>query len=329
MNPLVLVLALLSGSSDSAAIPDTTQRPKIDSNLVERTGPETTGKTSFDSTFVDLSAIPNPPKSIDLKDRIGEYFLYWNTEYTLHLSNDGVSVIEPPKNFSIDAAVIGNGKLFAIQQAKNRVTIKKLAFDNVSTNLILVMSTPNGEAHSVSIEVKGGSTTTSIVRFVVPTTKEVNETVEKVKVLFVDQMNTKLKDQETVLNTSVWKGSLLDQYVFRIPEDLIVTEESWKGATFRLDAVVNSRDEAIIYVSTDATDRECQVVELFAINSRDGIVRKRAELIGQRKINSKWTQLIYSSGRMEPGKWDFLVKIWSRQFKIKAELQLTGKGENQ
>jgi hypothetical protein len=284
---------------------------------------------ALDSSWVDISAIPNAPKTIDMSDRVGEYFLYWNTVYTLHIANDGVSVIEPPPGFLFESAVIGNGKLFAIQQTKNRITLKKLAFDNVSTNLVLVVLAPNGETHSVAIDVKGGKNTTQVARFIVPVDRETNATIDKVRASYISQMNLRLQGQETVLNKSIWASTLMDQQVFRIPQNLIETEDSWKGATFRLDAVVNSRDEGIVYMSSDANDRECQVVDLLSINSLDGIVKKRVQLIGKRRINNKWTQYIYSTGRMEPGKWYFNIAIWSREFKIKAELELTGKGVNE
>lgn len=273
-----------------------------------------------DTGWVDLSARPDAPKVIAMTSRIGEYYLYWNTLYTLTLANDGVSVIEPPEGYTILSAIIGAGKLFGLQQEKNRITLKKLAFDDVGTNLVLVVSGPSGDQHSINIDIKSGKQTSSIVRFVVPTNRAVNKVVEQVKARYLDQMNTKLKSQEASLNGSVWEQTMRDQEIFRIPQDLDETEESWKGASYRIDAVTNSRDEAFIYTSTDAEDKECQIVELLTIEDMKGVIKKKAELWVVRK-KGKRTQLIYKTSRMTEGNWLFHIKIWSKEFVIKTILQ--------
>lgn len=330
----ILFLLAICGSAalvGAQEVPDTTgqilgpapEQPRIDSTrggLLQTDSATPHDARTPDTGWVDLSARPDAPKHIPMTSRIGEYYLYWNTLYSLTLANDGVAVIEPPAGFTILSAIIGNGKLFALQQEKNRITLKKLAFNDVGTNLVLVMAGPSGDQHSLNIDVRAGKTTTSIARFVVPTNRSVNQIVEQVKSRYMEQMNGKLRGQNETLNKSVWEEAMAEQQIFRIPQDLDETEESWKGASYRIDAITNSRDEAFVYTSTDANDRECQVVDLVTIESKDGVIKKHAELWRTKKVGKR-TQLIYRTSRMTEGNWMFHVKIWSKEFVIKTILQ--------
>lgn len=321
MIPIILAIAALAG----ADLGDSSQALKaVDSTrggLLAPEVPRSSDGRTLDTSWVDLSKTPNAPKTIDMKERIGDYFLYWSTLYTMHLATDGIGVIELPAGYSLQSALIGNSSLFKVYQEKNRVTIKKAAFDDVATTLVLIVANPAGESNTVAIDVKGGKTSTSLARFVIPTNRETNRVVEEVRARYMDQLNSKLQSQESVLGTSVWEAAMAEQQIFRIPQDLDETEESWKGATFRVDAVANSRDESFIYMTTDVDHGECQVVDLVEIRDVKGVIRKQVSLFKVQKVG-KHTQLIYRTSRLTPGKWKFHVRIWSKDFVIKTILQM-------
>lgn len=320
----LMATILVAGKTDSTAV-----LPKVPPTDTAQTKPishpiltDTVQNRAPDTSWVDLSARPDAPKSIDMNQPVGEYYLYWNTVYTLYISIDGVAVIEPPLGYTVQTVFCGNTDLFPIQFDKNRVTVKKKAFDDVQTNIVVLLTGPGGDINSVTLIAKGGKTTSSINRFIVPTNRTTNRVVEQIRSKYIDQMNTRLQGQEETLTRSVWETAISQLEVFRIPDDLDDTQEDWKGASMRLDAVVNSRDEGFIYMSTDANDRECQVVDLLSVEGTDGVLKKRVELFRVSK-GKKRTQLIYRTSRMSAGEWVFKVKIWSREFELETELQLT------
>lgn len=284
--------------------------------------------TLKDSASIDLSENPDAPKTIDMKDRIGEYLLYWKTLYSAYVGNDEVSVFELPNGYSIESIALGNKKLFSAEQTRNRVVIKKLAFDDVATTLVILVGTPFGDVQSVAIDLKSAKvqkTTTSIARFVIPVDRNANRAVESIKVKYLGQMDQKLKAQEVTLNEAIWKTVIEELEVFRIPEKLSSSTEKYKGADFRIDAVVNSRNEGFIYTSTTATDaeqRECRITELKEVVSSDKLVRKRVELFATKSSpDSKRIYQIYRTSRMSAGEWSFKGVIWSEKMEIELDLQ--------
>lgn len=321
MIPIFLAVAALIGASTGDSISTAGAVDSSRGGLLQAEPATYSDGRSLDTSWVDLSKTPNAPKTIEMKERIGDYFLYWSTLYTMYLANDGIGVIELPSGYTLQSALIGNSTLFKVFQEKNRVTIKKAAFDDVVTTLVLIIGTPAGESQTVAIDVKGGKASTSLARFVIPTNRATNKVVEEVKARYMDQMNSRLMNQEQVLGTSVWEAAMGEQEIFRIPQDLDETEESWKGASFRVDAVSNSRDESFVYMSSDVDNGECQVVDLVEIRDVDGVVRKQVSLFKVQKIGKR-TRLIYRTSRLTPGKWKFHVRIWSKEFVIKTILQM-------
>ena len=321
MIPIFLAVAALAGASAADSSMATTAIDSTRGGLLQADAPRAADGRTLDTSWVDLSKTPNAPKTIDMKERIGDYFLYWSTLYTMYLATDGIGVIELPAGYALQSALIGNSNLFKVYQEKNRVTIKKAAFDDVGTTLVLIVGTPAGETNTVAIDVRAGKASTSLARFVIPTNRTTNRVVEEVRARYMDQMNSKLQSQEMMLGTSVWEAAMAEQQIFRIPQDLDETEESWKGATFRVDAVANSRDESFVYMSTDVDNGECQVVDLVDIRDVDGIIRKQVVLFKVQRVGKR-TQLIYRTSRLTPGKWKFHVRIWSKEFVIKTILQM-------
>lgn len=319
MIPALIASALFLASPDSLS--DTVPTP-----LEVASAPR--NFTLKDTAQLDLSESPDAPKSMEMKERIGEYLLYWKTLYSAYVGNDEVSVFELPSGYSIESIALGNKKLFSAEQTRNRVIIKKLAFDDVNTTLIILVGTPFGDVQSVAIDLKSAKlqkATTSVARFVIPVDREANRAVESIKVKYLGQMDHKLKAQEATLNDAVWKSTIEDLEVFRIPEKLSSSTEKYKGADFRIDAVVNSRNEGFIYTSTTSTDaeqRDCRITELKEVVSSDKLVRKRVEIFATKTSpDSKRIYQIYRTSRMSPGEWSFKGVIWSEKMDINLDLQ--------
>jgi hypothetical protein len=271
-----------------------------------------------------LAFTPDAPKEIKIEKEIGDYFLYWNTAYSMKIGFDQTIVIEPPKGYYFEGAIAGNTRMYKVQFAKNRVAVKKLSFDKVSTNLILLLKCPDGVSRSVAMRVKGvKSSKVSIVRLVIPTSRTVNKTVLEMKAKYLNQMKVKLQNTIRIVEEKTYKEMMESLQIYRFDGDLDDTMVENKGADFRIDGMVLSDDEAFIYMSTSADDRKCQIVDLLEVSDEDGLINKRAELIHAKKENKR-TVLVYKVSKLPPGEWEFKVKVWSEEFTIDVEIELAG-----
>src|SRR5689334_11897691 len=97
------------------------------------------------------------------------YPMNFDAIYRLNICNSYSTVIEPPQGYVLQDIILGDSKLFKAEKTENRAIVKRLAPDNATTNLVLVLEGQDKVSHSLTFELAGAETPRiSNVQFMAP-----------------------------------------------------------------------------------------------------------------------------------------------------------------
>lgn len=263
------------------------------------------------------------PQRIKISAPKGSYILYWDVVYVTNVSNSWSTIIEPPPGYILTDIIIGDSKLFRTERNENRAVVKRLAPDNVATNMQLVLAGPDRIPRTLTFELTGNNDTrVSNIQFVMPNDRESNSMVEAAKALYSKQLDEALSAKEIEMRSQVQEATAKSLQTFRFGNYRSSTSEKDYGVTVYLNSVVNSDNKGYVYLSTNANDPECQVVQLIGIKGDNTAKPVRQVSAVADRGN---TDYVYETTPFikdgEKHKYQFLVKIYGDTSTIKAKIQ--------
>lgn len=196
------------------------------------------------------------------------YPLAFDVIYRVNICNAYSTVIEPPKDYVLQDMILGDSKLFKAEKSENRAILKRLAPDSARTNLVLILEGPDKVSRSVTFELTGqDAPQISNVQFYVPETGKVDPALEAARTMYKNQLELTLWEQERRLNASVRDKTLEKLETFDLKGSAPAAEKL--GVKVTIEAIVNSGGKGYVYVFTNASDPEYQVVHLTGIQGKE------------------------------------------------------------
>ncbi|HLP40304.1 MAG TPA: hypothetical protein VK465_02245 [Fibrobacteria bacterium] len=253
----------------------------------------------------------------------GSYVLYWDVVYQMNVTNSWSTVIEPPIGYTLVDIIIGDSKLFRTERNENRAVVKRLAPDNVQTNMTLVLQGPDRIDRTLTFELTGNNDTrVSSVQFIMPTDRESNGMVEAAKALYSRQLSEALSAKEQEMTWQVQEKTMKEVTTFRFGSYAKSTSTKEYGVKVFLNSVLNAGGKGYVYLSTNASDPECQVVQLFAIKG-DGVAKPIKQV--HATVDRDITNYVYETSPFvkdgKKHKYKFLLKIYQDTTSISAKIQ--------
>lgn len=260
-------------------------------------------------------------KTFKVKETKEVYPLNWETIYTVNVCNAYSTVIEPPEGYVLTDAILGDSKSFQSGRTENRLFLKRVAPDNASTNLVLILTGPDKMSRSLTFELTGYEyPKVSNVQFIAPEMKGRDPQVEAMRNFYSTQLQLTLMEQEKKLNSQVREKTMEKMETFHVLESDPTTEKL--GARISLRAVMNSGGKGYVYVFTNAKDPDYQVVHLTGIQSKD--LAKTVTLFRTQKFEDG-TRYIYETtpfAKTDEGKkYAFFFRVYQEKAEIDAKVK--------
>ena len=260
-------------------------------------------------------------KTFRVKETKEVYPLDWETIYTLNVCNSYSTVIEPPEGYTLTDAILGDSKSFQSGRTENRLFLKRVAPDNASTNLVLILTGPDKTSRSLTFELTGFDyPKVSNVQFLAPEMRGRNQEAEAMRNFYSTQLQLTLMEQEKRLNSQVREKTMEKMETFRLMDSDPSTEKL--GAKVSVEAVVNSGGHGYVYVFTNAKDPDYQVVRLTGIQSKD--LAKTVNLFRTQKLEDG-TRYIYETtpfAKTDEGKkYSFYFRVYQERAEIEAKVK--------
>lgn len=260
-------------------------------------------------------------KTYRIKETKEVYPLDWETIYTVNISNGYSTVIEPPEGYVLTDAILGDSKAFQSGRTENRLFLKRVAPDYVSSNLILILTSPDKTSRSLTFELTGYDyPKVSNVQFITPERIGANPELEAMRDFYTTQLQLSLKEQEKTLNSMVREKTMEKIETFHVVDRDPSTEKL--GARIRIEAVLNSGGKGYVYVFTNAKDPDFQVVRLTGIQSKD--IGKTVQLFRTQKLDDG-TRYIYETtpfAKTDEGKkYAFFFRVYQEKAEIETKVK--------
>jgi hypothetical protein len=253
----------------------------------------------------------------------GSYVLYWDVVYQFNVSNSWSTVIEPPVGYTVTDIIMGDTKLFKTERSENRAVIKRIAPDNVSTNMVLVLEGVDRIPHTLAFDLTGNNDSrVSSIQFMMPQDRESNSLVEATKAIYKKQLTEALSSKEIEMQARVQSKTVQGLTTFRFGSYENSTSEKKYGVKVYLNSVVNSDNKGYVFFTTNAYDPQCQVVEMVGITGEN--VSKPVEQIATIDEQENTRYVIETSPFLKDGKkhkYKFILKIYQDTVYIKAKIQ--------
>ena len=248
------------------------------------------------------------------------YPLNWDTIYRVNICTGYSTVFEPPQGYVLKDMILGNSKLFQAAQTGDRATLKRLAPDNTSTNLVLILELPDKTTRSLTFELTGEEMPRiSNVQFRAPEERGRDAALEAARNLYNTQLQMTLQDQERRLSGTVRERTMEKMETFQLDGSLTIEK---LGMKISIDAVLNNGGKGYVYVSTNSTDPDFQIVQLTGIQGKD--LAKTVTLFRSQK-NEKGTRYIYETTPFVKcdacQKYDFLFRVYREHTQITAKIK--------
>lgn len=266
---------------------------------------------------------PTSPQRVRIASPKGTYILYWDVVYVTNISNSWSTLIEPPPGFLLIDVIIGDAKSFRTERNENRAVVKRVAPDNVTTNMQLVLAGPDRIPRTLTFELTGNNDSrVSNIQFVMPNDRESNSLVEAAKALYSKQLDEALSAKEIEMKSEIQDATVKALQTFRFGSYVNCTKEKEYGVTVFLNSIVNSDNKGYVYLSTNANDPECQVVQLLGIKGSNSMKPVRQiSAVADRGT----TEYVYETTPFvkdgKKNKYKFLIKIYGDTSTIKAKVQ--------
>ena len=217
--------------------------------------------------FVLFSGIPFASQVFVVKSAKDAYPISFATIYKVNICNAYSTVIEPPEGFTLQDIILGDSRLFKAERSDNRAILKRLAPDDASTNLVLILQGEDKVSHSLTFELTGeDSPRIANVQFFLPQERDKDPAVEAEQALCKSELGLTLWDQERRVTASVHDKTLENLQTFRLGGSLSLEK---LGARVSLDAVMNSGGKGYVFFSTNAIDSAFDVVHLLGVKDKD------------------------------------------------------------
>ena len=263
------------------------------------------------------------PDRYKIRASKGTYVLYWDAVYEFNASNSWSTVIEPPSGYTLTDIIVGDTKLFRTERNENRAIIKRIAPDKAATNMTLVLEGPDRIPRTLTFELSGNeSDKVSSIRFVLPQDRESNQLVEAAKASYTKQLSEALSVKEAQMKETVHDQTVKSIVPFRFGSYRDNTMEKKYGVRVYLNSVFNSNSKGYVYLSTNASDPLCQVVELISITGKD--VSKPVKQISSSEDRGITDYVYETSPFMKDGdkhKYEFVLKVYQDTISIPAKIQ--------
>lgn len=248
------------------------------------------------------------------------YPLNWETIYRVNICNGYSTVFEPPQGYVLKDVILGNSKLFQAQQTGDRAIIKRLAPDNASSNLILILETPEKATRSLTFELTGeDAPRISNVQFMAPEQRGRDQALEAARKLYNTQLQMTLMDQERRLSNTIRERTMEKMETFQLEGH---PSEEKLGVKITVEAVLNNGGKGYVYIGTNSTDPDYQIVQMTGIQGKD--IAKTVTLFRTQR-NEKGTRYIYETTPFvkcaDCQKYDFLFRVYRETTQIKAKVR--------
>lgn len=207
-------------------------------------------------------------KTVTVQATKDAYPLNFDNIYHVNVCNSYSTVIEPPQGFVLQDIILGDSKLFKAEKTENRAIVKRLAPDNASTNLVLILEGADKVSHSLTFELSGAETPRiSNVQFIVPEQRGKDPALEEAKNFYGQQLQLTLMEQEKRLTGTIRDRTLERVETFHLDAGDLMAEKL--GVKIHLDAVMNLSGKGYVYVSTNNMDPDFKIVTLTGIQGKD------------------------------------------------------------
>lgn len=250
------------------------------------------------------------------------YPLAFDVIYRVNICNAYSTVIEPPKDYVLQDMILGDSKLFKAEKSENRAILKRLAPDSAKTNLVLILEGPDKLSRSVTFELTGNDAPQiSNVQFYAPVSGKVDPALEAARTLYQNQLQLSLWEQERRLNGSVREKTLERMETFHLKGKSPSSEKL--GVKVTVEAIVNSGGKGYVYVHTNASDPEYQVVHLTGIQGKE--LAKTVSLFKTVRYDRGGLRYIYETTPFvksaEERKYTFFFRVYREQTEIAARVE--------
>jgi hypothetical protein len=250
------------------------------------------------------------------------YPLAFDVIYRVNICNAYSTVIEPPKDYVLLDMILGDSKLFKAEKSENRAILKRLAPDSAKTNLVLILEGPDKLSRSVTFELTGfDAPQISNVQFYVAESGKVDPALEAARTRYKNQLEMTLWEQEKRLNTAVREKTLEKLETFDLKGGAPTSEKL--GVKVTVEAVVNSGGKGYVYVFTNASDPEYQVVHLTGIQGKE--LAKTVTLFRTVRYERGGVRYIYETTPFvksaEERKYTFFFRVYRERTEIAAKVE--------
>jgi hypothetical protein len=250
------------------------------------------------------------------------YPLAFDVIYRVNICNAYSTVIEPPKDYVLLDMILGDSKLFKAEKSENRAILKRLAPDSAKTNLVLILEGPDKLSRSVTFELTGfDAPQISNVQFYVTESGKVDPALEAARTRYKNQLEMTLWEQERRLNTAVREKTLEKLETFDLKGGAPTSEKL--GVKVTVEAVVNSGGKGYVYVFTNASDPEYQVVHLTGIQGKE--LAKTVTLFRTVRYERGGVRYIYETTPFvksaDERKYTFFFRVYRERTEIAAKVE--------
>lgn len=250
------------------------------------------------------------------------YPLAFDVIYRVNICNAYSTVIEPPKDYVLLDMILGDSKLFKAEKSENRAILKRLAPDSAKTNLVLILEGPDKLSRSVTFELTGfDAPQISNVQFYVAESGKVDPALEAARTRYKNQLEMTLWEQEKRLNTAVREKTLEKLETFDLKGGAPTSEKL--GVKVTVEAVVNSGGKGYVYVFTNASDPEYQVVHLTGIQGKE--LAKTVTLFRTVRYERGGVRYIYETTPFvksaDERKYTFFFRVYRERTEIAAKVE--------
>ncbi len=269
-----------------------------------------------------LVKVSPSPSRYTITNTKGTYLLYWETVYVFNASTSYSTVIEPPPGYTLIDIIIGDSKLFRTERNENRAVVKRLAPDNAKTNMLLVLEGPDKVSRTLTFEMTGYEDgRVSSIQFIMPTDRDANILIEATKAMYAKQLTQALSEKEILMQSEVQQSTMNTVTTFRFGSYPKSTATKEYGVKVYLNSVLNSGGKGYIYLTSNANDPECQVVQLLSVKGNASV--KAVKLVHLSKDRDVTTYVYETSPFIKDGekhKYKFLLNIYSEATDITAKI---------
>lgn len=250
------------------------------------------------------------------------YPLAFDVIYRVNICNAYSTVIEPPKDYVLLDMILGDSKLFKAEKSENRAILKRLAPDSAKTNLVLILEGPDKLSRSVTFELTGfDAPQISNVQFYVTESGKVDPALEAARTQYKNQLEMTLWEQERRLNSAVRERTLEKLETFDLKGGAPTSEKL--GVKVTVEAVVNSGGKGYVYVFTNASDPEYQVVHLTGIQGKE--LAKTVTLFRTVRYERGGVRYIYETTPFvksaDERKYTFFFRVYRERTEIAAKVE--------